>query len=96
MNENDTERLAGQLKALGYEETDRPDVADVILINTCCVRESAEKKIHGKIGELKRLKVANPNLIIGVAGCMAQKDRDKLFKRAPHVDLVSCSNAPLT
>lgn len=88
MNENDTERLAGQLKALGYEETDRPDAADVILINTCCVRESAEKKIHGKIGELKRLKAANPNLIIGVAGCMAQKDRDKLFKRAPHVDLV--------
>ena len=88
MNENDTERLAGQLKALGYEETDRPAAADVILVNTCCVRESAEKKIHGKIGELKRLKAANPNLIIGVAGCMAQKDRDKLFKRAPHIDLV--------
>jgi tRNA-2-methylthio-N6-dimethylallyladenosine synthase len=88
MNENDTERLAGQLKALGYAETDRPAAADVILVNTCCVRESAEKKIHGKIGELKRLKAANPNLIIGVAGCMAQKDRDKLFKRAPHIDLV--------
>ena len=88
MNENDTERLAGQLKALGYEETDRPADADVILVNTCCVRESAEKKIHGKIGELKRLKAANPNLIIGVTGCMAQKDRDKLFKRAPYIDLV--------
>lgn len=88
MNENDTERLAGQLKALGYGEASRPEDADVILINTCCVRESAEKKIHGKIGELKRLKTANPNLIICVAGCMAQKDRDKLFKRAPHVDLV--------
>jgi len=62
MNENDTERLAGQLKALGYDETDRLADADVILINTCCVRESAEKKIHGKIGELKRLKSANPNL----------------------------------
>ncbi|MDT8901393.1 tRNA (N6-isopentenyl adenosine(37)-C2)-methylthiotransferase MiaB [Anaeroselena agilis] len=88
MNENDTERLAGQLRALGYEEADRPADADVILINTCCVRESAEKKIHGKIGELKRLKAGNPNLIIGVAGCMAQKDRDKLFKRAPHIDFV--------
>jgi tRNA-2-methylthio-N6-dimethylallyladenosine synthase len=88
MNENDSERLAGQLKALGYEETGRLEEADVILVNTCCVRESAEKKIHGKIGELKRLKTANPNLIIGVAGCMAQKDRDRLFKRAPHIDLV--------
>ncbi len=88
MNENDTERLAGQLKALGYEETGRLEEADVILVNTCCVRESAEKKIHGKIGELKRLKTSNPNLIIGVAGCMAQKDRDKLFKRAPHIDFV--------
>jgi tRNA-2-methylthio-N6-dimethylallyladenosine synthase len=88
MNANDTERLAGQLRALGYGEAGRPDDAGVILLNTCCVRESAEKKIHGKIGELKRLKAADPNLIIGVAGCMAQKDRDKLFKRAPHIDLV--------
>ncbi len=88
MNENDSERLAGQLRDLGYAATARPEEADVILVNTCCVRESAEKKIHGKIGELKRLKSVNPNLIIGVAGCMAQKDRDKLFKRAPHIDLV--------
>ncbi|MDR3563529.1 MAG: tRNA (N6-isopentenyl adenosine(37)-C2)-methylthiotransferase MiaB [Negativicutes bacterium] len=88
MNENDSERLTGQLKNLGYVEADLLDGADVILINTCCVRESAEKKIYGKIGELKRLKAANPNLIIGIAGCMAQKDRDKLFKKAPHIDLV--------
>ncbi len=88
MNENDTERLAGQLRVQGYDEAARPEEADVILINTCCVRESAEKKIHGKIGELKRLKTANPNLIVAIAGCMAQKDRDKLFKRAPHIDLV--------
>lgn len=88
MNENDTERLGGQLRTLGYEETAAPDEADVILINTCCVRESAEKKIYGKIGELKRLKTLNPNLIIGIAGCMAQKDKEKLFKKAPHIDLV--------
>ncbi len=92
MNENDSERLAGQLKALGYTEAARPDDAGVILLNTCCVRESAEKKVHGKIGELKRLKAADPNLIIGVAGCMAQKDKDKLFKRAPHIDLVLGTN----
>lgn len=88
MNENDSERLAGQLRALNYREAGTLDDADVILLNTCCVRESAEKKIFGKIGELKRLKAANPNLIIGVTGCLAQKDKDKLFKRAPHIDLV--------
>ena len=88
MNENDTERLAGQLKKIGYEYSDQLDSVDIILINTCCVRESAEKKIYGKIGELKRIKAARPNLIIGVTGCMAQKDKDKIFKKAPHVDFV--------
>jgi len=88
MNENDSERLAGQLRSNGYQNTDNIEQADVILINTCCVRESAEQKIYGKIGELKRLKTLNPNLVIGIAGCMAQKDRDKLFKKAPHIDLV--------
>lgn len=88
MNENDSERLAGQLRALGYSEASGLEEAAVILLNTCCVRESAEKKIFGKIGELKRLKAADPNLIIGVTGCLAQKDRDKLFKKAPHIDLV--------
>ena len=88
MNENDSERLAGQLRSTGYQHTDNMEQADVILINTCCVRESAEKKIYGKIGELKRLKTFNPNLVIGIAGCMAQKDRDKLFKKAPHIDIV--------
>lgn len=88
MNENDSERLAGQLRSIGYEATGEKEEADVIIINTCCVRESAEKKIYGKIGELKRLKLQNPNLIIGIAGCMAQKDKEKLFKKAPHVDIV--------
>ncbi|MEN6567937.1 MAG: tRNA (N6-isopentenyl adenosine(37)-C2)-methylthiotransferase MiaB [Veillonellales bacterium] len=88
MNENDTEHLAGQLMEIGYEYTEEPEKADLILINTCCVRESAEKKIYGKIGELKKLKAINPNLIIGVAGCMAQKDRDKIFKKASHIDFV--------
>ena len=88
MNQHDSERLAGQLKSIGYEYTDTLSEANFVLVNTCCVRESAEKKIYGKIGELKTLKASNPNLIIGITGCMAQKDRDKLFKKAPHIDLV--------
>jgi tRNA-2-methylthio-N6-dimethylallyladenosine synthase len=92
MNEHDSERLAGQLRTIGYEATENGDQADLILINTCCVRESAEKKIYGKIGELKRLKAVNPNLIIGITGCMAQKDKEKIFKKASHVDLVLGTN----
>lgn len=88
MNQYDSECLAGQLEAVGYFNAEIPEKADIILINTCCVRESAEKKIYGKIGEFKRLKTLNPNLIIGVAGCMAQKDQSSIFKKAPHVDIV--------
>ena len=88
MNESDSERYAGQLEALGYRRTEDMDMADVILLNTCCVRETAEGKILGKIGELKHVKERNPNLIIAVAGCMAQEWKDRLFERAPHIDLV--------
>lgn len=88
MNQHDSERLAGQLKSIGYEYTESLQQANFVLVNTCCVRESAEKKIYGKIGELKTLKASNPNLIIGITGCMAQKDREKLFVKAPHIDLV--------
>lgn len=88
MNENDSERLGGLLQKIGYEETDSMSEADAILLNTCCVRESAELKIYGKIGELKGLKRDKPSLIVGVCGCMAQKNREALFKRAPHIDFV--------
>lgn len=88
MNINDSERLAGQLRTIGYEETEQVDKADLILINTCCVRESAEKKIHGRIGEMKRHKLVNPNVIIGVVGCLAQKDKEKILTAFPHVNLV--------
>lgn len=88
MNESDSERYAGQLESLGYRRTEDMDMADVILLNTCCVRETAEGKILGKIGELKHVKQHNPNLIIAVAGCMAQEWQDRLFERAPHIDLV--------
>lgn len=88
MNESDSERYAGQLEELEYHRTEDMDMADIILLNTCCVRETAEDKILGKIGELKHLKQRNPKLIIAVAGCMAQEWQDRLFKRAPHIDLV--------
>lgn len=88
MNSSDSERMAGQLVQLGYAPAEKREQADLILLNTCCVRESAENKIYGKIGELKHLKKAKPGLIIVVAGCMAQKNQDAIFKRAPHVDIV--------
>ena len=88
MNQSDSEHYAGQLEELGYHQTDELSMADVILLNTCCVRETAEDKTLGKIGELKHLKDQNPDLIIAVTGCMAQEWQDRLFKRAPHIDLV--------
>ena len=88
MNENDSQRLGGLLQKIGYEETTVMEDADAILLNTCCVRESAELKIYGTIGELKGLKRNKPSLIVGVCGCMAQKNQKALFKRAPHIDFV--------
>ena len=88
MNESDTEHYAGQLEELGYKAVSDYHGADVILVNTCCVRESAEKKIAGKIGALKAEKKRNPECVICVAGCMAQKDGEKLQKKHPQVDLL--------
>ena len=88
MNVADSERMAGQLQTIGYQNVEEIDEADLILINTCCVRESAEDRVYGKIGELKHLKRQNPKLIIGITGCMAQKEGEKLIRRAPHIDFV--------
>lgn len=88
MNASDTEHYAGQLEELGYIPAEDFHTADVIIVNTCCVRESAEKKIAGKIGELKNVKTKNPEVVICVAGCMAQKDGEKLLKKHPQVDLL--------
>lgn len=90
MNEHDSEILAGILQEMGYRKARAPEEADLILLNTCCVRESAERKVYGKIGELKRLKHRRPDLIIGVCGCMTQqKDlARRMSRRAPHVDLI--------
>ena len=88
MNESDSERLAHQLESVGYISTEEVNEADLIILNTCCVRETAENKIYGRIGELKHLKEKNKNLIIAITGCMAQKNQADMFKRAPHIDIV--------
>lgn len=88
MNESDAEHYAGQLQELGYKAAEDFHDADVVVVNTCCVRESAEKRILGKIGELKGVKANHPGQIVCVAGCMAQKDGEKLIKKHPQIDLL--------
>ena len=92
MNISDAERMEGQLATLGYERTEDMASADLILLNTCCVRETAEDKVYGKIGEIKHIKRANPALIFGITGCMAQKEGEALIRRAPHIDFVLGTN----
>ncbi len=93
MNEYDSERVAGLLRGQRYELTDRPDDADLILLNTCSIREKCEDKVFSQLGLLKHLKRARPDLIIGVMGCMAQLQQGKIQERAPYVDLVFGSPA---
>ena len=93
MNEYDSERVAGLLKQERYELTDRPEDADLILVNTCSIREKAEDKVFSQLGALKQLKRRRPDLTIGVMGCMAQLQKGRIQERAPHVDLVFGSPA---
>src|SRR4051812_9440567 len=88
MNEHDSERIAGLLEADGLEAATSTDDADVIVLNTCCIRENADNKLYGKLGHLKSIKQDRPDLQIVVSGCLAQKDRDMVRERAPHVDVV--------
>jgi tRNA-2-methylthio-N6-dimethylallyladenosine synthase len=88
MNVLDSELAAAQLLAAGYEMVDSLREADTILFNTCSVRQHAEDKIYSALGRLKHVKEYQPHKIIGVLGCMAQKDQELIFQRAPHVDLV--------
>ncbi len=90
MNVHDTERLAGQLEGAGYvpAEGRTPDEADVVVFNTCAVRENADNKLYGNLGHLARVKKARPDMQIAVGGCLAQKDRGEIVKRAPWVDVV--------
>jgi len=94
MNVLDSELVLGQLRAQGYESTDNRDAADVIIYNTCSVREHAEQKVWSRLGELRDRKKEEPNLVIGVIGCMAEREGIDLFKRNPHVDIL-CGPAEL-
>ncbi len=94
MNVHDSERLAGLLEQAGYVERavlpaeERPAVADVIVFNTCAVRENADNKLYGNLGQLRPAKTDNPRMQIAVGGCLAQKDRAEIVRRAPWVDVV--------
>jgi tRNA-2-methylthio-N6-dimethylallyladenosine synthase len=88
MNEHDSERIAGLLEEDGLERASSLDDADVVVLNTCCIRENADNKLYGHLGALKALKDTRPGLEIVVGGCLAQKDRDLIQERAAHVDVV--------
>lgn len=88
MNVYDSERMAETLGTKGYVQTDTADDADMILLNTCHIREKAAEKIYSELGKFKSLKAANPNLKIGVAGCVAQAEGAEIIRRQPMVDLV--------
>jgi tRNA-2-methylthio-N6-dimethylallyladenosine synthase len=88
MNVHDSERIAGLLEADGLEPADDPGQADVVVLNTCCIRENADNKLYGNLGHLKALKGTRPGMQIVVAGCLAQKDQELIQQRAPHVDVV--------
>jgi tRNA-2-methylthio-N6-dimethylallyladenosine synthase len=88
MNEHDSERIAGMLESDGLRPAADDEQPDVMVLNTCCIRENADNKLYGNLGHLKSAKDANPGMEIVVAGCLAQKDRDLIRQRAPHVDVV--------
>ncbi|MBU5211192.1 tRNA (N6-isopentenyl adenosine(37)-C2)-methylthiotransferase MiaB [Heyndrickxia oleronia] len=90
MNEHDTEVMAGIFMQLGYEPTDSVDDANVILLNTCAIRENAENKVFGEIGHLKPLKLEKPDLLVGVCGCMSQEESvvNKILEKHHHVDMI--------
>jgi tRNA-2-methylthio-N6-dimethylallyladenosine synthase len=88
MNEHDSERIAGLLAADGLEQTGDLESADVVVLNTCCIRENADEKLYGTLGHLKALTDRKPGVKIMVGGCLAQKDRELVRTKAPHVDVV--------
>jgi tRNA-2-methylthio-N6-dimethylallyladenosine synthase len=94
MNALDSELATARLLALGFAFVDRLDDADVVLLNTCSVRQHAEDKVNSRLGELGALKSRRPEMIVGVIGCMAERDGDGILQRAPHVDLL-CGPAEL-
>ena len=89
LNENDSEKLCGMVEKMGYTKTEKQEEADLALFNTCCVRENAEDKLFGKLGELKKIK-QNKELIIAIGGCMMQEQHmlDKIKQSYPFVDII--------
>src|ERR671937_2784438 len=87
MNEHDSERMKGMLESLGYEETAERSAADLILFNTCSIRESADNRFIAHLGEAKRLKFEHPERVVGVGGCWGQSGEDEGFERFPFVDV---------
>ena len=88
MNQHDSEKMAGILGGLGYVPAAHEGEADLIILNTCSIREKAESKVYSRLGRLRRLKKSNPQLLVGVVGCVAQQAGEEIFRRAPYVDLV--------
>ncbi|MEO9138733.1 MAG: tRNA (N6-isopentenyl adenosine(37)-C2)-methylthiotransferase MiaB [Jatrophihabitans sp.] len=88
MNVHDSERLAGLLETVGYERYSGEDTADLVVFNTCAVRENADNRLYGNLGQLYPAKAANPDMQIAVGGCLAQKDRGRVLEKAPWVDVV--------
>ena len=88
MNDHDSQRIAGLLEQDGLEEASDEADADVVVLNTCCIRENADNKLYGSLGTLKAWKDEVPGRSIVVAGCLAQKDRDVVRNKAPWVDVV--------
>jgi tRNA-2-methylthio-N6-dimethylallyladenosine synthase len=93
MNEHDSERIAGLLDADGYARTEDATEAEVVVLNTCAVRENADNRLYGSLGHLKPLKERNPRMRIVVAGCLAQKDQGLIQRKAPWVDVVIGTHA---
>ena len=88
MNVHDSERMSGALEAAGYSPADPEAIADVVVINTCAVRENADNRLYGNLGQLASIKRENPGMQIAVGGCLAQKDQSTIVERAPYVDVV--------
>ena len=88
MNVHDSERLAGMLEDAGYTPVPEGDAPDLVVFNTCAVRENADNKLYGTLGHMRPLKTANPDMQVAVGGCLAQKDRGAIVERAPWVDVV--------
>ena len=88
MNEHDSERIAGLLEHDGLVAATNIDDADVVVLNTCCIRENADNRLYGQLGHLKSIKEAREGMQIMVGGCLAQKDRDAIVARADFVDVV--------